>query len=96
MNYIQQRETLELIQMYNKAENKKIIKRNLIDVFNKYKISKQDIITDLQEHPEKIGGWRNRANENYIPTLEDALRLSIKYGFSMNDLLDGIENEKIH
>lgn len=86
MKFEEQKETLDLVEKYNNLDHK-IIKENLFKIVKREKIKRMDIINDLNFQKEKVGGWFNRANPN-VPTLQDALRLAIMYGFNIEDLVD--------
>lgn len=86
-----EKEILHLITTYNSID-RKIIKRNLKKVYREVGFSNKNIIDDLGMEKNKVDAWTNSRSNN-IPTFEDALRLSIKYGFSIRELIEVKEQE---
>lgn len=83
---MQQREILEIMNKYN-TMSRKVITENLFHVKAKGKFRRSDIIIDLGFEKEKVAGWYNRKNP-CVPLFEDALRLSVTYGFDIVELVN--------
>lgn len=84
-NTYTQSELLELMQKYNTTD-RLIIKTNLQEIKKTYNFGNADIVNDLDVKEEKIKGWFNKANKT-IPLFEDALRLAVRYGFDISELI---------
>jgi len=84
-NTYTQSELLDIMQKYNSTD-RQIIKTNLQEIKKLYNFGNVDIVKDLDYKEEKIKGWFNKANKT-IPLFEDALKLAVRYGFDIGELI---------
>lgn len=84
MQYTQE-EFLNIINKYNNADRKDI-KINLMTIFKKKGIKNKQIMEETEYTPYKVNSWFAFSSPN-IPTFEDALMLSVKYDFDIQELI---------
>ncbi|MBQ8029892.1 MAG: hypothetical protein IJ262_10870 [Clostridia bacterium] len=80
-----EKEILGLIERYN-SMNRKNITINLSTVYKTHGFKNKDIIRDFGYTPYKVNSWSALSSPN-VPTFEDAIRLAVKYSFSIEELL---------
>jgi hypothetical protein len=80
-----QEEFLGIINKYNNADRKDI-KINLMTIFKKKGIKNKQIMEETEYTPYKVNSWFALSSPN-IPTFEDALMLSVKYDFDIQELV---------
>lgn len=84
MKYTQQ-QILELMEKYNSIDRKRLTV-NLSTVYRIYGFKNKDIMRDFGYTSYKVNSWSAMSSPN-VPTFEDALRLAVRYGFSIEELL---------
>lgn len=84
MSYTQE-ELLKLIEKYNSID-RKVLTINLSTTYKMHGFKNKDIIKDFGYTTYKVNSWSAMSSPN-VPTFEDALKLAVKYGFSIEDLL---------
>lgn len=84
MTYTQE-EMLDLIERYNSID-RKALTINLSMIYKIHGFKNKDIIKDFGYTTYKVNSWSAMSSPN-VPTFEDALKLAVKYGFSIEDLL---------
>ncbi|MGN0469014.1 MAG: hypothetical protein ACI4GY_09845 [Acutalibacteraceae bacterium] len=84
MAYTQQ-ELLDLIERYNSIDRKDLT-INLSMVYKIHGFKNKDIIKDFGYTTYKVNSWSAMSSPN-VPTFEDALKLAVRYGFSIEELL---------
>lgn len=84
MTYTQD-EMLKLIERYNSIDRKDLT-INLSTIYKVHGFKNKDIIRDFGYTTYKVNSWSAMSSPN-VPTFEDALKLAVKYGFSIEDLL---------
>lgn len=84
MTYTQE-EMLKLIEKYNSIDRRDLT-INLSMIYKIYGFKNKDIIKDFGYTSYKVNSWSAMSSPN-VPTFEDALKLAVKYGFSVEELL---------
>lgn len=84
MTYTQE-EMLKLIEKYNSIDRRDLT-INLSMIYKLYGFKNKDIIKDFGYTSYKVNSWSAMSSPN-VPTFEDALKLAVKYGFSVEELL---------
>ncbi len=80
-----QEEILKLIERYNSID-RKVLTINLSMIYKIYGFKNKDVIRDFGYTTFKVNSWSAMSSPN-VPTFEDALKLAVKYGFSIEELL---------
>lgn len=80
-----QEEMLELIEKYNSIDRRDL-SINLSVIYKIYGFKNKDIIKDFGYTSYKVNSWSAMSSPN-VPTFEDALKLAVRYGFSVEELL---------
>lgn len=84
INYTQE-EFLEIMRTYNQMD-RRTITINLSTISKKLGIKNKEVIEDTQYNAHKVNSWFALSSPN-VPTFEDALWLSVLYGFDVKELI---------